>query len=107
MGRDLTDLNYEIVGVRGLVPGRYVVNLHLFDSKDHPKTHVVVTASRRYDENGGSSKVFSKEIDLVENKSEVTAGSFTIGSDGKVVEGSLSEVYIPMVTGQTVQEPVQ
>jgi hypothetical protein len=101
MRNDFTNLNYEIVGIRGLVPGRYVVNLHLFALNDASSAHVMVVVTT----NGGHTILYHREVDLIEQGQEVTAVSFVLDSEGHLVVGSTSETNIPIVTAPPQEQP--
>lgn len=94
---DFTDLNYEIACIRGLKPGRYVVNVHLFNSRRVPTTHIKITATLN-PQGHASELMATKQIVLTSASEgeEVTAFSFVLDKDGDLVVGSMSDVFIPL-----------
>lgn len=92
---DFTDLNYEVIGIRGIVPGRYTVNLFMFNNRGIPSTHVSVSVSSHLGNSSSTLKIFSKELDLTVNQAEVTVCSFVLDSSGDVVD--LTETYVPLL----------
>ena len=95
---DFTDLNYEIACIRGLKPGRYIANVHLFNNRGVPKTHVKVTATLN-PEGHVSELMAVKEIVMATDGEEVTAFSFVLDKDGDLVVGSTSDEFIPLRDG--------
>ncbi len=76
--------NREIVTVRGIIPGEYVVNVHMYLNRDRStETPVTVTLEKL---NPQVTIVTSRKIDLGKTGDEKTAFRFTVGSDGNVTE---------------------
>jgi predicted nucleic acid-binding Zn-ribbon protein len=93
---DLSDLNYEIAAIRGLKPGRYVVNLHLYNARGAPLTHVIVKADLIHEGSSSVTKIATRELDLVTNDQELTAFSFELDDAGDLIDGSVSKAFIPL-----------
>lgn len=73
-------LNQEIVAIRGILPGEYVVNLHLYRGAGEP-----VPATIKVEKLNPEVKVvFYGNLVLVEQGDERTACRFAIGVDGRV-----------------------
>lgn len=76
------DKNEERVIIRGIVPGEYVVNLHMY-SKSDPKTTPVKTVLLKL--KGADTPITEKVVFLEKRGDEVTVFRFTIKADGSVI----------------------
>lgn len=97
---DPDKLNYENVFVRGVRPGRYIVNLHLYGKRDYQgpvkvRVRVVLMPS----EVRGSEELADVTVPLESNGQEVTAVSFVLNANGNVVAGSSTTVFLPIRQG--------
>jgi hypothetical protein len=92
---DPSDLNYESSFIRGLAPGRYVVNLHLYSARGVSAVPCRVVAYLTTGGKGGTT-IARRELTLTENGQERTAFSWFLDSDGKLEDGSVSEAQIPL-----------
>jgi hypothetical protein len=103
-GRDIVNpINQEIVSIRGIQPGEYVVNLHLYraqsDQQPVPATVKVEKLNPRVE------VVFYGEIVLVRPREERTAVRFRVASDGKVGDvNQLAKDLVPMRHATAVTE---
>lgn len=88
----LIEQNKEFISIRAIVPGRYVVNARVFAVRDSyhelfPKVKLpyeaVFTLTAM---NPSIREVVTRKIVMTEPKKEVTAFSFTITPDGKVID---------------------
>lgn len=93
---DLSDYNYEVDSIRALVPGIYVVNVHWFGNFGDVKSVPVKVRASLSNHGRGTFPIVHKELTLTVKGQEVTAFSFEIDADGAMVEGSISDNYIPM-----------
>lgn len=91
---DPSDLNFETSFIRGLVPGRYIVNLHLYSARGVPSIPVKVVAY--FAAGSGGTPIAKREVILTENGEERTAFSFVVGQDGKLETDSVSDANIPL-----------
>lgn len=89
--RHLIVLNKEVTTIRAIVPGRYVVNAHMFraiptwnntDNPHKPPYPVKVTLTRL---NPTVTDVVTREVILTRTGEQKTAFSFTIKENGDVV----------------------
>ncbi len=94
MSNDPGDLNYENVFVRGLKPGRYVVNVHMYHGTGSLPVKVRVTASVMPTAIMPMQAIKSVEVELTENGQELTAFSFELDNEGHLVPGSISQEFI-------------
>jgi hypothetical protein len=87
---DATGLNYETSYSRGILPGEYVVNLHLFrnPSNTYPLPVTVVTSVKRNDSEPTRQLLASKVL-LVGEGEEVTAYRLQLTEAGELVRGSV------------------
>jgi hypothetical protein len=87
---DVTGLNYETSYSRGILPGEYTVNLHLYrnPSKTYPVPVTVVTSVKR-DANRNSKQLLASEVLLVREGEEVTVYRFRLTDAGDLVAGSV------------------
>jgi hypothetical protein len=72
--------NREIVTIRGIIPGEYVVNAHMYKKV----TNEPVTVKIQLDKINPYSVVVQKEVNLNAAGAEKTAFRFTIDKDGSV-----------------------
>lgn len=85
--RILNPLNQEVVSVRGIFPGEYVVNLHLYRSAGAPSVPVTVKVEKL---NPTVRLVFYGQIVLSDQGDEQTAVRFSVRADG--APGKLSRL---------------
>lgn len=93
---DMGNSNYETSFVRGLLPGRYVVDVHMFDSKGHLPIKVRVFILLGNQNDTSMKLVGDRELELKSDGEELTAFSFELDNDGELIEGSISQEYIPL-----------
>jgi len=87
---DATDLNYEISYSRGIMPGEYTVNLHLYrnPSKVYP-VEVEVVTSVKHSPDESAKQILASKVALDREGKEVTVYRFTLDEDGKLEKGSV------------------
>jgi hypothetical protein len=78
VGDVTVDRNEERVVIRGIVPGEYTVNVHMYRKSDPGQTPVTITLYRLI---GNDEAVISKERVLERNGHELTAFRFTLRED--------------------------
>ena len=92
--RIVNPLNQEVVSIRGIVPGEFVVNVHLYrghDSSDIPATVKIEKLNPKVD------VVFYGSVRLRELGDERTAVRFAIGADGRVRDvNQLAKRIVPL-----------
>ena len=74
-------LNQEIVSIRGILPGEYVVNLHLYRAADGKPVPATVKVEKL---NPAVELIFFGPVTLTEPGEERTAARFSVGTDGRV-----------------------
>ena len=75
--------NREIVTLRGIVPGEYVINVHIYMRRDvSPITPVTI----QLDKINPFSTVMIKRVTLGDSGDEKTAFRFTLDKEGEVVD---------------------
>ena len=74
-------LNQEVVTIRGVVKGEYVVNLHYYASETHKAVDVNV---RLVKVNPALEIIYYGTVNLEKAGDEKTALRFSIGADGKI-----------------------
>ena len=95
-GREIVNpLNQEIVSIRGIQPGEYVVNLHLYraqaDQQPVPATVKVEKLNPRVE------VVFYGEVALARPREERTAVRFKVAADGTVGDvNQLAKALVPL-----------
>ena len=87
---DATDLNYEISYARGIVPGEYTVNVHLYRNPATilPVPVTVVTSVKKSPE-ARARQLLASQVELVREGEELTVYRFTLGADGDLMPGSV------------------
>jgi hypothetical protein len=87
-------LNQEIVSIRGIVPGEFVVNVHLYREHDGGAVPVTVKVEKL---NPRVELVFYGTIMLVAQGDERTAVRFALGTDGRVRDvNQLAKRIVPL-----------
>ena len=74
-------LNQEVVAIRGVVPGEYIVNLHYYETETGDPVDVLVRMARI---NPVYEIVFYDKISLPQKGAEITALRFSLTSGGEV-----------------------
>lgn len=74
--------NREVVSIRGIIPGEYIVNIHMFSKRSEQKSNPV---NVRLEKMNPYKLVISKDIDLDNVGNERTVFRFKLDSDGNVV----------------------
>ena len=95
---DATDENYEISYSRGIRPGEYIVNVHMYGIVPTglvvPVT-VVVSVRQKYD---SARQILKTTVKLRERNQEETAYRFRLTAEGDLVDGSVSTLRRPLIT---------
>src|SRR5262245_30458058 len=77
----INPLNQEVVTVRGIEPGEFVVNVHYFESKNGEPVNVTVTVVKV---NPRAEVVFHGQTTLARKGDEATAVRFTLQPNGSI-----------------------
>ena len=106
MEGDATNENYEISYSRGIRPGEYIVNVHMYGVVPTglvvPVT-VVVSVRQKYD---STRQILKTVVELRERNQEETAYRFRLTAEGELVEGSVSTLRRPLITGYSRPTPL-
>jgi len=87
-------INQETVSIRGIVPGEYVVNLHLYRALDNQPVPATVKVEKL---NPKVELVFQGPVTLIEQGDERTAARFLVGADGRILDVSkLPKHLVPL-----------
>jgi hypothetical protein len=94
---DATNLNYEIAYSRGLAPGDYTVNVHLYRNAARVSPiPVSVVVSVKGAVQDSARQILSTTIDLTREGQEMTALRFRLEADGGLETGSVHSLYKPL-----------
>jgi hypothetical protein len=88
----IVSLNQEVVSLRGIVPGEYVVNVHMYAMKSDKPIKVKIKLERM----NPYEFVTIKELELEAVGREKTAFRFTLNEDGDVTD--LNEIEKKIAT---------
>jgi hypothetical protein len=94
---DPTQLNYEVSYSRGVPPGEYAINLHMYrnKSKVSPVKVTVVTSVKK--PNSESAKqILTSSVDLMVENQETTVYRFKLTDAGELVPGSVNSLPKPL-----------
>jgi hypothetical protein len=94
---DPTQLNYEVSYSRGVPPGEYAINLHMYRNKSRiaPVKVTVVTSVKK--PNAQSAKqILTSSIDLMAENQETTVYRFKLTEAGELVPGSVNSLPKPL-----------
>jgi hypothetical protein len=81
-GREIVNpLNQEVVTVRGIAPGEYIVNAHYYDSRNGNPVPITVSVVKV---NPRAVVVYYGQLSLARKGDEATAVRFTVQRDGTV-----------------------
>jgi hypothetical protein len=91
---DATELNYEVSYTRGLQPGEYAVNVHLYrnTARRYP-VPVTVVASVKRSTAESAKQLLSSKLMLGREGQELTAFRFRLDADGGLVAGSVHSLF--------------
>ena len=98
---DVTGLNYETSYSRGIPPGEYTVNLHLYrnPSETYPVPVTVVTSVKRNADQAARQLLASKAL-LAREGEEMTVYRFRLSESGALVAGSVHSLDKPLRVGR-------
>ncbi len=94
---DATKMNYEVTYSRGLPPGEYVVNLHLYRNMSHKSPiRVTVVASVKKSAQESARQLVASEVNLRREGQELTVFRFRLNERGDLVPGSVNSLNRPL-----------
>jgi hypothetical protein len=87
---DATGMNYEVTYSRGIQPGEYTVNVHLYRNAAnvYPIPVTVVTSVKRSPKES-AKQLLATRIELVREGEELTVYRFELSEEGDLVPGSV------------------
>jgi len=96
---DATKENYEISYSRGISAGEYVVNVHMYGHLPSGITipvTIVVSVRQKFD---STRQILKTVVQLYKRNQEETAYSFRLTKEGDLIDGSVSTLRHPLITG--------
>ena len=97
---DLTPRNYEFAFSRGIPPGDYTVNLHLYNTNSIPLPITVLVEVTLHKDGSKPIRLAIRQITLTRVWQEVTVIRFRLDSNGSVVPGSVHELFKQLRPGK-------
>jgi len=83
--------NREIVTLRGLIPGEYTVNVHMYSKREMGPTKVSIIGEKI----NPTLKLYAAEtVTLSKNGEEITAFRFTVTKEGEITNVNKLQKYI-------------
>ena len=90
---DPTQLNYEVSYSRGIPPGEYAINLHMYRNKARVSpVKVTVVTSVKKPTAESAKQVLSSTVDLTVENQELTVYRFKLTEAGDLVPGSVNSL---------------
>lgn len=87
---DVSQVNYEVAYSRGMPPGEYTVNIHLYRNlSETAAVPVTVVASVKKNPGASAAQLVKEDMVLDHVNQEITAFRFRLGEGGKLIPGSL------------------
>ncbi len=98
---DPLSLNYEIAYGRGLLPGEYTVNAHLYRSADGRFPVPVTARVSVRGQDGEVTNILRSNIELAYVGQESTIFRFQLDDKGRLVQGSVNRIHKELRTAWT------
>jgi len=99
---DPTDVNFETSFSRGIPPGEYTVNVHLFRNLENTyPINVRVVVRVKTDNEAGARPIAATTVRLDREGQELTAFRFRLTEKGELVPNSLNSVFKPLRSAKT------
>lgn len=96
---DATGLNYEVSYSRGIPPGEYAVNVHLYRNPARTlPVPVTVVASVKKTAEESAKQVLASKVELGREGQEMTVYRFSLDENGELVPGSVHNLQRPLRT---------
>jgi hypothetical protein len=94
---DVTNVNYEVSYSRGIAPGEYIVNVHLYrDMSGQLPIPVVVSVSVKSSAQVAAKRVLNTKLLMKHQGQEITAFRFELDKKGNIVPGSVHDLPVPL-----------
>jgi hypothetical protein len=97
---DVSGLNSEVAYSRGIMPGEYVVNVHMYRNRSNTQTIPVrAVVSVKKDAQASSRQILVSDIKLNREGEELTVYRFRLDNHGQLVSGSVDNLQTPLRSG--------
>ena len=94
---DPTPINYENAYTRGLIPGRYTVNVHLYRNMEQVyPIEVIVTVRIKTTPTAAIRNLLDRKVNLERPGQELTVFSFDLNEAGYVDQRTIKTSYKPL-----------
>jgi hypothetical protein len=93
---DPTNQNYEISFSRGLPPGEYTANVHLYRNPSGQPIDVTMAVSVKANVQSSARPLLSTKLTLRREGEELTGFRFVLNEDGRLQAGSVHNLYKPL-----------
>jgi hypothetical protein len=93
---DPTNQNYEISFSRGLPPGEYTANAHLYRNPSGQPVDVTMAISVKANTQSSARPLLSTKMTLRREGEELTGFRFTLKEDGKLQADSVHNLFKPL-----------
>jgi hypothetical protein len=94
---DTTEMNYEVSYSRGIPPGEYMVNLHLYrNTAQVVPIPVTIVASVKKTMQESARQLLATRIDLKREGQELTVFRFQLNDKGDLVPGTVTSLQRPL-----------
>lgn len=90
---DITRLNYEFAYSRGAPAGEYVVNVHMYNNKNHLQPVDIAVAVSISDQSTKKiTKILNKPVTLSKQGEELTVARFSLDDKSMLIHGSINDL---------------
>ena len=96
---DITSQNYEFVFSRGIIPGEYTINLHMYLNRQLDEFPITVSTTVTLIKEGKIVLSLSSNDTLHNNGQEITVFRFQLTRDGELIPGTVHNIYQPLRSG--------
>lgn len=93
---DPTNQNYEISFSRGLPPGEYTANAHLYRNPSGQPVEVTMAISVKANVQASARPLLTTKLVLRREGEELTGFRFALDQDGRLQAGSVHNLYKPL-----------
>ncbi len=94
---DATGMNYEVSYSRGIPPGEYTVNVHLYrNAAGVYPVPVTVVASVKRNASESARQILASRVELKREGQEITVFRFKLDERGRLVPGSVHSLKRPL-----------
>jgi hypothetical protein len=93
---DPTNQNYEISFSRGLPPGEYTTNVHLYRNPSGQPVEVTMAISSKPNAQSSARPLLTTKLTLRREGEELTGFRFVLDENGRLQPGSTHNLYKPL-----------